>query len=67
MGNYSKFIGAIVGAVVGAVLTYAASKGVGVCDVNGCSIFGIGSDVVVGAVISVLTLAGVYVAPANKQ
>lgn len=67
MGAYSKFIGSIVGSIVGALLLWAASKGFGTCDAAGvCTVFGINSETITGAVLAVFAALGVYVAPANK-
>ena len=69
MAKYSKLIAAILGPIVGFAMAFAASAGFGECTVvNGadvCTVLGLSQEVVTGAIVTVLTMLGVYVAPAN--
>lgn len=69
MSAYSKFVAAIAGNIVAILIVFAASKGLATCglagDPNTCTIFGFTTAQITGAVLSLVNMAFVYLAPAN--
>lgn len=67
LGNYSKFIAAIVGNAVAIGLVYLASKGLATCDTNQvCTIGGFTTAQITGAVMAVVNSYFVWQFPPNK-
>lgn len=70
MSKYSKLIGGIVGYVAGYVISYAVAHGLGTCvvptDTTTCTVLGMHASDVSDAILGVLTILGVYIAPPNS-
>lgn len=66
-GNYSKFFNGAIGLLVGAGVTWAVSKGFGVCDVDGanCTVVGLSEAEITGIIMSLFGLLFVHQSPPN--
>lgn len=66
-GNYSKFFNGAIGLAVGAGVTWAVSKGLGVCDAAGanCTVFGMSETQITGIIMSAFGLLFVQQSPPN--
>lgn len=69
MGNYSKFIGAIIGSGVGWGASWVAvhAPGISSCGVDGCSVLGLSSAQITGALTGVLATVFVRQFPPNRK
>jgi hypothetical protein len=70
LGNQSKWIGALVGYVAGAILSGLAVTGIATCvdpgNIDTCTAFGMSAETVKNIIQAVVTVASVWLFPANK-
>lgn len=71
LGNQSKWIGALVGYIVGAIVSGLATFGLASCGVEGdistCVVLGMDAATVQNVIHAVITVASVWVFPANVK
>ena len=74
LARYWKFIMAIAGGVVGMALAFAATKGLGTCEIDAvtgaasnCVVFGMSQAQIMGILTMALSSLGVLGGPANAE